>query len=104
MSGRPANGGRSWCLAAHLRRYGRKPRLPNATRWLPRRVHCAGGPGICPEEERTRAGRMRSARSRTSQSVARTRGHARRWCSMAICANRAKIAAHRKRLREQKNV
>ncbi|WP_233518927.1 hypothetical protein [Paraburkholderia xenovorans] len=23
---------------------------------------------------------------------------------MAICANRAKIAAHRKRLREQKNV
>jgi len=30
-----------------------------------------------------------------------TRGHARRWCSMAICGNRAKVAAHRKRLREQ---
>jgi predicted RNA-binding Zn ribbon-like protein len=29
-----------------------------------------------------------------------TRGHARRWCSMAICGNRAKVAAHRKRLRE----
>jgi predicted RNA-binding Zn ribbon-like protein len=32
-----------------------------------------------------------------------TRGHARRWCSMAICGNRAKVAAHRARLREQKN-
>jgi predicted RNA-binding Zn ribbon-like protein len=32
-----------------------------------------------------------------------TRGHARRWCSMAICGNRAKVAAHRKRLREQQN-
>ncbi|MDN7178982.1 CGNR zinc finger domain-containing protein [Caballeronia sp. SEWSISQ10-4 2] len=32
-----------------------------------------------------------------------TRGHARRWCSMAICGNRAKVAAHRKRLREQEN-
>ncbi|WP_419689879.1 CGNR zinc finger domain-containing protein [Burkholderia theae] len=30
-----------------------------------------------------------------------TRGHARRWCSMAICGNRAKVAAHRKRLKEQ---
>lgn len=30
-----------------------------------------------------------------------TRGHARRWCSMASCGNRAKVAAHRKRLREQ---
>jgi predicted RNA-binding Zn ribbon-like protein len=30
-----------------------------------------------------------------------TRGHARRWCSMAICGNRAKQAAHRKRLREK---
>jgi predicted RNA-binding Zn ribbon-like protein len=30
-----------------------------------------------------------------------TRGHARRWCSMAICGNRAKVAAHRKRAREQ---
>jgi predicted RNA-binding Zn ribbon-like protein len=32
-----------------------------------------------------------------------TRGHVRRWCSMAICGNRAKVAAHRKRLREQAN-
>ncbi|SMG60084.1 CGNR zinc finger domain-containing protein [Paraburkholderia susongensis] len=30
-----------------------------------------------------------------------TRGHARRWCSMAVCGNRAKVAAHRKRLKEQ---
>jgi predicted RNA-binding Zn ribbon-like protein len=29
----------------------------------------------------------------------RTRGHARRWCSMAVCGNRAKQAAHRKRAR-----
>ncbi|SAL27098.1 CGNR zinc finger domain-containing protein [Caballeronia humi] len=29
-----------------------------------------------------------------------TRGHARRWCSMAICGNRAKVAAHRKRVKE----
>ena len=28
-----------------------------------------------------------------------TRGHARRWCSMALCGNRAKQAAHRNRLR-----
>jgi predicted RNA-binding Zn ribbon-like protein len=28
-----------------------------------------------------------------------TRGHARRWCSMAVCGNRAKVAAHRKRLK-----
>jgi predicted RNA-binding Zn ribbon-like protein len=28
-----------------------------------------------------------------------TRGHARRWCSMALCGNRAKQAAHRARLR-----
>jgi predicted RNA-binding Zn ribbon-like protein len=27
----------------------------------------------------------------------RTRGHARRWCSMAICGNRAKQAAYRER-------
>jgi predicted RNA-binding Zn ribbon-like protein len=27
----------------------------------------------------------------------RTRGHARRWCSMSVCGNRAKQAAHRKR-------
>jgi predicted RNA-binding Zn ribbon-like protein len=31
-----------------------------------------------------------------------TRGHARRWCSMAICGNRAKVAAHRKRQKEAK--
>jgi hypothetical protein len=29
--------------------------------------------------------------------IDRTRGHARRWCSMAVCGNRAKQAAHRKR-------
>jgi predicted RNA-binding Zn ribbon-like protein len=28
----------------------------------------------------------------------RTRGHARRWCSMAVCGNRAKQAAHRQRV------
>jgi predicted RNA-binding Zn ribbon-like protein len=28
-----------------------------------------------------------------------TRGRARRWCSMAICGNRAKQAAHRRRLK-----
>lgn len=27
----------------------------------------------------------------------RTRGHVRRWCSMAVCGNRAKQAAHRQR-------
>ena len=31
-----------------------------------------------------------------------TRGHARRWCSMAVCGNRAKVAAHRARLKERK--
>ena len=31
-----------------------------------------------------------------------TRGRARRWCSMAICGNRAKQAAHRERVKEQK--
>jgi len=30
-----------------------------------------------------------------------TRGRARRWCSMAACGNRAKAAAHRKRLKER---
>jgi predicted RNA-binding Zn ribbon-like protein len=30
-----------------------------------------------------------------------TRGRARRWCSMAICGNRAKQAAHRERLKAQ---
>jgi predicted RNA-binding Zn ribbon-like protein len=29
----------------------------------------------------------------------KTRGHARRWCSMALCGNRAKQAAHRSRSR-----
>jgi predicted RNA-binding Zn ribbon-like protein len=28
-----------------------------------------------------------------------TRGHARRWCSMAFCGNRAKQAAHRRRVK-----
>lgn len=32
-----------------------------------------------------------------------TRGHARRWCSMAICGNRAKQAAHRHRSRSRKS-
>ncbi len=32
------------------------------------------------------------------------RGRARRWCSMAICGNRAKQATHRKRLRTQEPV
>jgi predicted RNA-binding Zn ribbon-like protein len=32
-----------------------------------------------------------------------TRGHARRWCSMAICGNRAKQAAHRQRLKESRS-
>jgi predicted RNA-binding Zn ribbon-like protein len=32
--------------------------------------------------------------------VDRTRGHARRWCSMAACGNRAKQAAHRKRTKQ----
>jgi predicted RNA-binding Zn ribbon-like protein len=31
--------------------------------------------------------------------VDRTRGHVRRWCSMAICGNRAKQAAHRARIK-----
>jgi predicted RNA-binding Zn ribbon-like protein len=29
-----------------------------------------------------------------------TRGRARRWCSMGVCGNRAKVAAHRKRRRD----
>ena len=33
--------------------------------------------------------------------VDRTRSHARRWCSMAVCGNRAKQAAHRDRLKRQ---
>jgi predicted RNA-binding Zn ribbon-like protein len=31
-----------------------------------------------------------------------TRGNTRRWCSMEICGNRAKQAAHRSRLKEQR--
>jgi predicted RNA-binding Zn ribbon-like protein len=31
----------------------------------------------------------------------RTRGHARRWCSMAVCGNRAKQAAHRQRFQRE---
>ena len=31
-----------------------------------------------------------------------TRGQARRWCSMAICGNRAKQAAHRERIKNQR--
>jgi predicted RNA-binding Zn ribbon-like protein len=34
--------------------------------------------------------------------IDRTRGHARRWCSMAVCGNRAKQAAHRERTRRSK--
>jgi predicted RNA-binding Zn ribbon-like protein len=34
--------------------------------------------------------------------IDRTRGHARRWCSMSICGNRAKQAAHRERTRRLK--
>jgi predicted RNA-binding Zn ribbon-like protein len=30
----------------------------------------------------------------------KTHGHARRWCSMGACGNRAKQAAHRQRMRE----
>jgi predicted RNA-binding Zn ribbon-like protein len=30
-----------------------------------------------------------------------TRGHARRWCSMSVCGNRAKQAAHRDRVRRE---
>ncbi len=32
-----------------------------------------------------------------------TRGHARRWCSMAICGNRAKQAAHRHRQKQHRH-
>ncbi|MFI4906516.1 MAG: CGNR zinc finger domain-containing protein [Steroidobacterales bacterium] len=32
-----------------------------------------------------------------------TRGHVRRWCSMAICGNRAKQAAHRQRLKSSQH-
>ena len=30
-----------------------------------------------------------------------TRGHSRRWCSMELCGNRAKQAAHRNRLKHK---
>jgi predicted RNA-binding Zn ribbon-like protein len=33
----------------------------------------------------------------TLMFIDRTRGHARRWCSMSVCGNRAKQAAHRER-------
>jgi predicted RNA-binding Zn ribbon-like protein len=35
--------------------------------------------------------------------VDRTRGQGRRWCSMAICGNRAKQAAHRNRLKARRH-
>ncbi|WP_407176187.1 CGNR zinc finger domain-containing protein [Bradyrhizobium sp. STM 3562] len=38
----------------------------------------------------------------TLMFVDRTRGRGRRWCSMAICGNRAKQAAHRNRLKEKR--
>ncbi len=34
--------------------------------------------------------------------IDRTRGSARRWCSMAVCGNRAKQAAHRERLQQDR--
>lgn len=33
-----------------------------------------------------------------------TRGHARRWCSMAICGNRVKQAAHRHRIKAHQHM
>lgn len=33
----------------------------------------------------------------------RTKAHARRWCSMAVCGNRAKAAAHRARSRQRRS-
>ena len=33
-----------------------------------------------------------------------TRGHARRWCSMAICGNRSKQAAHRERTKAHQDM
>jgi predicted RNA-binding Zn ribbon-like protein len=38
----------------------------------------------------------------TLMFVDHTRGRARRWCSMAICGNRAKQAAHRNRLKAKR--
>jgi predicted RNA-binding Zn ribbon-like protein len=37
----------------------------------------------------------------TLMFVDHTRGHGRRWCSMAICGNRAKQAAHRNRTKSR---
>jgi predicted RNA-binding Zn ribbon-like protein len=37
----------------------------------------------------------------TLMFVDHTRGRKRRWCSMALCGNRTKAAAHRKRLKAQ---
>ena len=39
----------------------------------------------------------------TLMFVDHTRGRKRRWCSMAICGNRTKAAAHRKRLKDDKS-
>ena len=36
------------------------------------------------------------------QFLDRTKGHARRWCSMAVCGNRAKAEAHRARTARKK--
>ena len=36
----------------------------------------------------------------TLMFVDRTKAHGRRWCSMAVCGNRAKAQAHRDRLRQ----
>jgi predicted RNA-binding Zn ribbon-like protein len=38
----------------------------------------------------------------TLMFVDHTRGRARRWCSMAVCGNRAKQAAHRNRLKSER--
>lgn len=32
-----------------------------------------------------------------------TRNHARRWCSMAVCGNRAKVASHYRRVRQERH-
>jgi predicted RNA-binding Zn ribbon-like protein len=34
----------------------------------------------------------------------RTKAHQRRWCSMAVCANRAKARAHRERQSGERSV
>jgi predicted RNA-binding Zn ribbon-like protein len=39
----------------------------------------------------------------TLMFVDRTKGRARRWCSMSVCGNRAKQAAHRKRTLRARN-